>query len=264
MPETPIFRTEDMSFRFDRAPVISNLSVSLAGGRFHGLVGPNGSGKTTLLDLLIGYRTPEAGRVFFMGKPVGEYPRRAMARQVALAPQEFAVNFPFTVHEVVLMGRHPHLPRFAGATGRDFDMVERAMKEIGVYEFRDQLVTELSGGEKQRVVLARALAQDTPVIVLDEPTSHLDVKHALHILEVVADLVRHGRTAVAVMHDLNLAAAFSDEMVFLSHGRVRAAGPTGEVFTSENVSKVFGVEARVEEDSFTGARRVGFRQGATL
>ncbi|MEW5723162.1 MAG: ABC transporter ATP-binding protein [Thermodesulfobacteriota bacterium] len=258
-----VLAARGLEFSYGDLRVLAGVDLTVRSGRFYGLVGPNGSGKTTLLDLLAGLRKPDRGEVLFRGRSIGQYPRRELARQIALAPQASAVDFPYTVREIVLMGRHPHLRRFAGPAGEDLDAADRAMEEIGIYGLRDKLVTELSGGEKQRVVLARVLAQDTPVLMLDEPTSSLDVKFALHALGVVAGLTRRGRTAVSVLHDLNLAAAFCDELIFLYAGRVHQAGPTGEVLTPESIARVFGVEARVGWDDFADARQVVFKKGAT-
>ena len=260
--EVSAFEAQGVCFSYGPVSVLEDLNLTIRPSIFYGIVGPNGCGKTTLLDLLVGSRRPAAGRVMFQGRRIEDFTRRQLAREVSLVPQEFAVNFPFTVLEVVLMGRHPYIGRFSSPSARDLAAAQRAMDAIGVDRFRNKLVTELSGGEKQRVVLARALAQETPVLILDEPTSNLDVRYSLDILSAVTSRVlEHGRTAVAVMHDLNLAAAFCQELIFIKEGRVHAAGPTREVMTSENIVQVFGVESRVYEDDYAGSPRVVFRSG---
>ena len=159
-----------------------------------------------------------------------------------------------------MMGRHPYLSRFGAPSGEDLDKVEEVLRLTGLAEMSEKPVTELSGGEKQRVVLARALAQDTPVLILDEPTANLDVQHALEILSLISRRVKGGnRTAVSVMHDLNLTAAFSDRIVFLKNGRVHAAGPGDRVLTADNVREVFGVDAKIAYDDFSGSNTVVFR-----
>ncbi|MEW6263730.1 MAG: ABC transporter ATP-binding protein [Thermodesulfobacteriota bacterium] len=262
MTETRIMEARGVSFSYGSRSVLADLDLEVRPGCFYGLVGPNGSGKTTLLDLLLGVRRPEAGEVFFLTRPVAGFGRRELARHVALAPQEFAINFPFTVEEVVFMGRHPFVGRFGTPSRRDLDLVAWAMHALGLANLKHKPVTELSSGEKQRAVLARTLAQDTPVVVLDEPTSNLDIRHALEVLRTVKDLVEaKGRTAVAVMHDLNLAASFCHELVYLKDGRVFVSGPVREVLTEENIAAVFGVVSKVHREPASGSPWVVFNQG---
>jgi len=260
LPEGPLFELTGVGFGFGGPPVLAGVDLSLAPGRFHGIVGPNGAGKTTLLDLLAGLKRPGQGRVLLSGRPLETRGRGELARVLALVPQEYAVNFPFTVEEVVMMGRHPHIPRFGAPSDQDRRLVKRALDLMGLADLAGKQVTQLSGGEKQRVILARALAQDTAALLLDEPTANLDIHHALSALAVVAGRVRtEGATAVAVMHDLNLAAAYCDRLVLLKEGRVLAVGPTGQVLTAANLALAFGVEARVRDDDFSGAKTVVFR-----
>ena len=254
------FLLDGVSFAYDGKPVLHDIGLELPPGRFYGIVGPNGCGKTTLLDLLTGSRRSRAGRVLFQGREVGGYRRRQLARMVALVPQEYAISFGFTVEEVVLMGRHPHLARFALPGPADWQLVDEVMAEIGIDHLRGRMVTELSGGEKQRVAVARALAQQTPVLLLDEATASLDVRYSLGILAALARRVeKSGDTVIAVLHDLNLAATFCDHLIFLEQGRVHCAGPTSQVLTPANIRRVFGVESAVSFDEFSGRQRVSFR-----
>jgi iron complex transport system ATP-binding protein len=254
------FALDDVAFAFAGRAVLDGVSLAIEPGRFHGIVGPNGSGKTTLVELLCRYRRPLRGAIRLGGRPLADWPRRELAREVALVPQNFYINFPFTVREVVMMGRHPYIPRFGGPSARDAATVDRVMAEAEVADMAGRLVTELSGGERQRVVFARALAQDTPVLVLDEASSNLDVGHALRLLGLAAARVRgQGHTAVGVFQDLNQAAAWCDRLVFMHGGRVAAAGPTAEVLTPETIRAVFGVQARVFFEPFSNALQVAFR-----
>ncbi len=267
MAEPATFEVQGLRFGYGSRddsrtpPVIRDLALRLAPGRFHAVVGPNGCGKTTLLDLLCGALRPLAGRVRFQGRDVAVYRRRELARRLAMAPQEFSVAFPFSVREVVAMGRHPHVPRFAGLTAQDLDAVDQALTLFGLEDLAEADVTGLSSGEKQRVVLARVLAQDAPVMLLDEPTSHLDPGHALDALHHFAQAVRaQGRTVVAVLHDLNLAAAHCDELVLMDRGQVLDAGPRDAILKPETLERLFGVRARVRHDAFTGAPSVTLKR----
>ena len=252
-----------VSFAYGEKQALDELTLRIAPGRFYGLVGPNGCGKSTLLDLLMANRKPDSGSIKFNDRSLFDYGRRALARQLALVPQDFTIHFAFTVLEVVLMGRHPYLPRFGAVTSEDLAIAQKAMAAIGIGDFANRYVTELSGGEKQRVVVARALAQETPVLMLDEATSNLDVGHTMEIFNVARKRVRErGETVIAVVHNLNLAAAYCDEMIFMKEGKLAASGPTKETLTPAVIQDVFGVESRVSHDEFSNALQVSFRHGS--
>ena len=253
------FRLDRVGFGYDGRPVLHDLSLELAAGRFTGLVGPNGAGKTTLLDLLAGLKKPGQGTVLFQGRDASAMGRLELARIIGLVPQEFRVNMPFTVRQVTAMGRHPHQDRFSRPGPEDEAAVEAALAALDLLDLADRPVTELSGGEKQRAAAARTLAQDPEVFLLDEPTASLDIRHSLTVLKLIADLVARGRTAVAVMHDLNLAAAYCRELILLKNGRILAAGPTEKVLTRDNIAALYGVAAKVRYDDFVKAPTVFFR-----
>jgi len=241
------------------------VSVSLAGEKvledvtaraedeFVGVVGPNGAGKTTLIRAANGAAEPDDGVVSVGGDDVTSLSSREVSRRVATMPQNTDVSFDFTVGEVVRMGRHPHVPRFGSD---EKNKVEGAMERVGVAHFADSSVHEVSGGERQRVLLARCLAQDADVLLLDEPTASLDVNHAVETLSLVRSLVGEGRTAVAAIHDLDLAARFCDRLVLVGDGTVVASGAPEEVLTEENVEDVFGTPAFVGRDPATGSVQV--------
>jgi len=255
-----LFAIDGLRAGYGGRDCLHGLSFTLAPGLFYGLIGPNGSGKTTLLDLMLANLKPQAGTVCFQGREVGRYPRRQLAREIALVPQEFAINFDFTVFEVVMMGRHPHIPRFASPSARDRDTVRQVLAELEISELANRLITELSGGEKQRVIVARALAQETPVLILDEATANLDIQHSLRIFQVLQRRCREqGATIIAAVHDLNFASAYCDLILLLHEGRLVTSGPPGEVLNAERLRQVFAVDCQSYQNPFSGRHQLAYR-----
>lgn len=258
-----LFDVRGVFFSYAQADdkVLDDLNVTFNAGKMIGIVGPNGCGKTTLLDLLVGYLKPKAGEILFRDKLLNSYVGRDLAKEIALVSQNYYINFPYTVEEIVMMGRHPYIPRFGTPSSVDYDHVETAMEKADVIRFRHRHVTELSGGERQRVVFARALAQDTPVLFLDEATSNLDIGHTLALMNLVAGNVRErGRTVISVFQDINLAAMYCEDLILLKDGRLQAAGPTSSVLTPDNIQAVFGVVSTVVDEPFSNSLRVAFRK----
>ncbi len=241
--------------------MIRRLSADLRPGRFYTVVGPNGSGKTTFLDLISGHLKPDAGSIQYKGVSIDRYSRKDLSREMALVPQNYHINFPFSVSEVVMMGRYPHIPRFAPPAAVDLRIVEAVMEMTGILEMADRYISELSGGERQRTVFARALAQRTPVLMLDEATANLDIRHIIRLLNLTAESVRtENKTVIAVMQDINLAAMFSDELVFMKDGGIVAHGPVDAVLTPDIIQEVFSVSARVYFEPYTDARQVAYKR----
>ncbi len=249
----PMLAAEDISVSLGGTDILSDVSLSAECGEVVGLVGPNGAGKTTTLRVLRATLSPDSGTVRVAGDPIDGLSSKQVSQRVASTPQATELSFDFTVSQAVEMGRTPHLGRFERADSGDREVVEAAMERVDVARFADRPVPSLSGGERQRVLLARALAQETPVLLLDEPTSNLDINHAVNTLELVADLAREGKTAVAAIHDLNLAARYCDELVLLAGGEVRAAGPPREVLTTPTLRDAFGAETLVTGQPATDA-----------
>jgi ABC-type cobalamin/Fe3+-siderophores transport system ATPase subunit len=255
------FELQGVGFSFDGKKVIDGVSLTLAPGRFYGVIGPNGCGKTTMVDLLCRFRAPQQGRIDYNGKRLSAFSKRQLAREISLVPQNFYINFPFRVRDVVMMGRYPYIPRFGRPSGRDAGIVADVMEAADVAGMAERLVTELSGGERQRVVFARALAQDTPVLILDEATSNLDVGHAIRLLGLAARRVQQeSKTVLAVFQDINQAAAYCDHLVFMCRGKVAAHGDTRDVLNPDTVRAVFGVEARVTHDDYSNSLHVVYKR----
>jgi iron complex transport system ATP-binding protein len=249
-----VLQARELSFSYGRRPVVADVGFALRAGEWLSVVGPNGAGKTTLLRLLLGLVKPQQGEVLLEGKSIAAQSRRDIARRIALLPQMAEIPFGFTVREVVAMGRTPHLGRFRPMTPADHEAVERALQDTETDELAERPVTELSGGEAQRVFLARSFAQDTAVLVLDEPTTNLDLFHERTLLDQVRRRKEKGIAVVAVLHDLNLAARYSDRVLVLSGGEIAALGTPEETLTAERIQEIFRVEAGVMREP--GSERV--------
>lgn len=259
-PSYPLWELSDIWFEYGSVEVLKGLTLELLPGRCYGILGPNGSGKTTLLDLLSGINIPSSGSIRFMGKPMEKWPKKQLAQILGLVPQDFMVQYGFSVREAVEMGLHPHMHRFASPNIEQLSLIDRALEETGIAAMADKPITHLSGGEKQRVALARTLAQSPEVLLLDEATSNLDIHHSLEILSLIRRRFQQGAMqVVAVMHDLNMAALFCDALIFLKNGKILFQGPTEEVLTPEIVASVYEVEAQVSDSAFTKSRQVSFR-----
>jgi iron complex transport system ATP-binding protein len=227
------------------ALTLAGIDFSLPCSALRALIGPNGSGKTTLLKLLNGILPPSRGTVYYQATDLRKMSRREIARRIALVPQELNLSFSFTVRQVVMLGRTAHVGAFAGPAARDREVVHQMLELTETMPLADRIVTELSGGEQQRVIIAMALAQEPQVLLLDEPTVHLDINHQVEILELLRRLNRErGLTVLATMHDLNLAALYFDDLVMLERGRIVAQGKPADVLSAERIRSVF--EARVQ------------------
>jgi iron complex transport system ATP-binding protein len=245
---------DGVTLGYDRAvPVVDDLSFVVPDGRISCILGPNGCGKSTLLRALARLLRPAAGAVLLDGQHISDLPTKEVARRVGLLPQAPLAPAGLTVQDLVARGRFPHQRLFQQWSYEDEAAVEHALEVTGVADLRERVVDELSGGQRQRVWIAMALAQRTGVLLLDEPTTHLDIAHQLEVLELLRAL-NHGehRTIVMVLHDLNEAARYGDHLVAMRDGRIVAEGPPEAVVTTETVRSVFGIDSRVLTDPVTG------------
>ena len=231
--------------RLGTRAVLEGVDLAVAPGEVVGVLGRNGVGKTTLLRVASGSLVPDAGRVLLDGRPLAAMSRRERARHVALVPQDTQVPFPFSVAELVLMGRTPHLGFLGFENAHDLEVARAALSRMGIEALADRSVLTLSGGERQLAMVARALAQEPSLLLLDEPTAFLDLRHRLEVLTVVRELAASGAAALVVSHDLGVAARFCDRLVLLGGGRVLASGPPREVLDPESLRAAFGIEAEV-------------------
>ena len=231
---------EDVRVLYGEREALSGLSLRLPSGGVTGLIGPNGAGKTTLLRVLSGVLASTDGRVLIRGRPMGEMSRRGLSRLLAVVPQGVDIPVAYTVGELVALGRTPYLSGWQRLSPEDVSAVHRALEMADLIGFEDRLVDELSAGERQRALVALALAQEPSMLLLDEPTAHLDIQHAWHLAEIISDLNRnHGVTVVMSLHDLNLAAEFCSDLVLLDHGRVVRRGAAAEVMEAAELSRVY-------------------------
>ncbi len=255
-PAAPILEARSVVFRHagTEKAIFDGLSMAVDAGEFVGLLGPNGAGKTTFLRLLAGLASPLSGEIRLAGRSLADYRPRDRARTLACVPQESALLFDFSVLEVVLMGRAPHLGALALEGHADLEAARAALSEVGLDGLADRPLSALSSGERQRALIARALAQQPRVLLLDEPTAFLDLKHRLQIYEILKRLsTQGGLTVVAVSHDLNLAARYGSRIVVLHHGRVAADGDPATLVTPALLREVYETDAMVGRDPVTGA-----------
>jgi len=253
----PLLKVDNVSFRYGEQWVLRGIDFTVEKGDFLGIIGPNGSGKTTLLRVIDGILAPQEGAVLLEGTEIGKLRREALARSVAVVPQYSALAFPFSVEEVVLMGRAPHLGRWRFEGDEDNRIARKAMEMTDTLGLAARDMESLSGGERQRVLIARALAQEPRLMLLDEPTAFLDIRHQVDFFDRIRSLNRdRGLTVIAVTHDINLAAHYCDRIILLKDGRIGAAGPVDAVITEENIRETYETRVMVDRHPRTGSPRI--------
>jgi len=243
----------NIACRYESANVLEDIDLSATAGDFIGVIGPNASGKTTLLKSISKILKPHTGVVLLNERDVYTLKSTEMAKNLAVVPQESVISFAFTALEIVLMGRTPHLNRFEVEGTKDLIIAKKAMQLTNSWYLHERPINTLSGGEKQRVIIARALAQEPKVLLLDEPTGHLDINHQIEILDLIKRLNKEEEMIViAVFHDLNIASQYCQRLILLNKGRIFAAGRASDVLTQENIEKVYGIKVTVKQDDVSG------------
>ena len=244
-----MIKTKDIKYSVPGKDIIKNIDLNIQRGKFYGILGPNGSGKTTLLDILAGIIEGHSGDVIIADKNITGYSKKELAKVMALVPQNFDTAFPFSVEEVLEMGRYPHKKKFSFGRKDDQKIIDEVTKELELENMLEKKVTDLSGGERQRVVFGKALIQDTPLLFLDESTSNLDPYYAHSLLTKVRSRVDdRGLTVVSVFHDFNLASLYCDEVIFLKDGKVVKSGKTEETLSPETIKYVFNINSKLMDD----------------
>ena len=240
---------KDVTMCIGAKEILSHLNLSIKNQEFVGIIGPNGSGKSTFLKCV--YRTlkPTGGAIFFDGRPIDEFSYRESAQKLSVAAQHNFYSFDFVVLDVVLMGRSPYKKMLDRDGPEDYEIARRALATVGLAGFEERSFATLSGGEQQRVILARALAQETACMILDEPTNHLDIKYQMEIMDIVKSL---HLTVVAAIHDLNIAALYCDRLIALQKGRIVGEGPPETLLSADFIRRLYGVEAIVESRPHSG------------
>ncbi len=243
-----MIRARDIHASYNGKEVLRGIDIEVAEGDFLGLLGPNGSGKTTLLRCLTGSLRPRSGTIELFGKNSTSWRPKELARKMALLPQDYNPGFDFKVSEIVSMGRYPHMGRFSMTDRNGGKAVEKALTWCGLTGMEEKGINELSGGERQRVFIARSLAQEPRILLLDEPTKNLDIRHSIDILSIVKRLNRkEGTTVIAVLHDIDLAARFCDEVALIKDGRLVVKGPTVDVIEEKWIGDVFDIDCRIHK-----------------
>jgi iron complex transport system ATP-binding protein len=244
-----IIEGENIRFSYDGTEVLKGIDISITRGKMIGLLGANGAGKSTLLKILSGILSIKSGRLFYKGKELKGLDRREIAKKIAYVPQSSAFGFPFSVSEIVLMGRSPYVGRFEFERESDWEITLDAMETVGIAHLKDRLITEISGGERQLASLARALAQEPEIMILDEPATFLDLKHKTDVMKLLKKLQEEKNISViAATHDIFSGLFYFDQVLMLKDGKIFAAGDSEEILKEDVLTAVYGIEVKVRKE----------------
>jgi len=247
--EEELLKVENLWSGYKETNILKGINLVIKKGEFWGVAGPNGAGKTTLLKSITKILSPKRGKIFFKGKNIARMGARKLAQKVAVVPQFSIFWLSFTVKDFILLGRIPYLPRFYLERREDYEAVEEAMELTGTTHLQERRINELSGGEKQKVVIARSLAQKPEFLLLDEPVSHLDIKHQLEILNLIEKLNQKEKvTILMISHDLNLTSHYVSKLILMKEGKIFARGTPQEVITEDNIEKVYEIKVKVSSN----------------
>ncbi len=250
-------KVQEICFSYNAEPVLRNISFEIEQGEFVSLIGPNGSGKTTLLKILARLLLPQKGKVLIFNRDINSYPRKELAKIIGFVPQDNSFVFPYTVMEVVLMGRTPYLKGIGFESYEDIKVATEVMELTKIKHLAQKPISALSFGERQMVLIARALAQQPKIILLDEPNAHLDISHQIEIFSLLKALsIENGITVISVSHDLNLISHYSDKIILLSKGEIFKIGKPDFVLTEENIKSVYETDVIVDPNPITGKPRI--------
>jgi iron complex transport system ATP-binding protein len=244
-----MLKVDHIQFLIGEKRILHDISATFEPCKIHGIIGPNGSGKSTLLKNICRIWEPQAGTIFVDSQDYRAMPRRELSKIITMVPQNTTISFPISVYDIVAMGRHPHLGRFQTLSKKDKRIIGHALEITQIEALKDRNINELSGGEGQLSIIARALATEASLILLDEPTSNLDIKHALTIMNLLRDLRETGKTILVSIHDLNLARRYCDTISIINRGEVFFTGAPSDAFSKENIREVFAVNMMEIEDA---------------
>ncbi len=257
-------QVNNLAFRYGKKEVLKNINMSIKPGTFISIIGPNGSGKSTLLKNISTYLKPQKGIILLDSVEITKQPRRELSKKISFVPQNTSLEFDFKVKDMVMMGRHPYIKKLKGETLDDVKVVERAMLYTNISMLSHRMFNELSGGEKQRVILAQALAQEPKILLLDEPVSHLDLQHQIEILDLIKKMsIIESLTVIAVLHDLNMASSYSDYIVMLKEGSIVYEGVPETVLNQQNIAEVFNINVHINGNPMTGKPYIYTLSGIT-
>ncbi|MFX1293804.1 MAG: ABC transporter ATP-binding protein [Promethearchaeota archaeon] len=248
-----MLKCEKIQFKYGTKLILDDISIQFKNGHLYGILGPNGSGKTTFIKILGGILKQNFGKVFINELDIKKLSIREMAKKLAIVNQSNTIEFDFTVSEIVRMGRFPHIGRFSRESAEDKKIINEILHQFNLYELKDRNFNQLSGGEQQKVIIARAIAQQSKIILLDEPTSYLDINYQLEFMERLKNYVDDGLIVVVVLHDVNLATQFCDKIILLNEGCIKAFGSPKEIITRDNIKSIYNIDVVVKRNLFTNS-----------